>query len=103
MAALGPAGELDFELDGIRCTLSLLVRRGDPPALTRRERQVAALIACGYTNNGIANALGISVWTVSTHVRRSFTKLGVSSRAALVHELRAREQLGRLEQDRPRV
>jgi DNA-binding CsgD family transcriptional regulator len=32
----------------------------------------------------IASVLEISVWTVSTHLRRIYAKLGVSSRAAMV-------------------
>ncbi len=56
------------------------------PQLSRRETEVLELIARGRTNTGIASALHLSGNTVDTLVRRSFVKLGVSSRveAALV-------------------
>jgi DNA-binding CsgD family transcriptional regulator len=59
---------------------------GPPPVhlLTARELEVATLVAGGRPNKQMAAALGISEWTVSTHVRRIFAKLGVDSRAAMV-------------------
>ncbi len=53
--------------------------------LTARELQIAAFIALGYSNKQIGNRLQISEWTVSTHLRRTFIKLGVDSRAAMVY------------------
>lgn len=53
--------------------------------LTERELQIALLIASGRQNKHIAKQLNISEWTVSTHLRRIFTKLGVGSRAAMVY------------------
>jgi DNA-binding CsgD family transcriptional regulator len=52
--------------------------------LTPRELQIAALVARGCANKEIAVRLRISGWTVSTHLRRIFAKLGVDSRAAMV-------------------
>jgi non-specific serine/threonine protein kinase len=49
--------------------------------LTPRERQVAELIARGYTNPQIAAELTITRETAKTHVSRILWKLGVSSRA----------------------
>ncbi|MFE3028854.1 ATP-binding protein [Nocardia tengchongensis] len=51
------------------------------PLLTRRERQVAALLPQGRTNRQIARALGISERTVEVHVHHIMGKLGASSRA----------------------
>ncbi|MFE3289133.1 ATP-binding protein [Rhodococcus sp. NPDC059234] len=51
------------------------------PLLTRRERQVAALVPQGRTNRQIARALGISEKTVEVHVHHIMGKLGASSRA----------------------
>jgi DNA-binding CsgD family transcriptional regulator len=50
-------------------------------ALTRREREVIALIARGYSNSAIAAALVISEKTVETHVSNILGKLGCTSRA----------------------
>ena len=52
--------------------------------LTARELQIASLVALGR-NKQIAAQLHISEWTVATHVRRVFCKLGVSTRAGMVY------------------
>jgi DNA-binding CsgD family transcriptional regulator len=52
--------------------------------LTPRELQIVALVAQGRVNKQIADDLQISEWTVSTHLRRIFAKLGVDTRAAMV-------------------
>jgi non-specific serine/threonine protein kinase len=49
--------------------------------LTRREQEVAVLIAEGHTNREIGERLVITEWTVDTHVRHILTKLGLRSRA----------------------
>jgi DNA-binding NarL/FixJ family response regulator len=51
--------------------------------LTRREEEVAALVAQGLTNRYIATELSISERTVATHVRKILSKLGLSSRSRL--------------------
>ncbi len=53
--------------------------------LTARELQIATLVALGRLNKQIAAQLHISEWTVATHVRRVFSKLGVSTRAGMVY------------------
>jgi NarL family two-component system response regulator LiaR len=50
------------------------------PTLTRRERQVLALMADGLTNAEIADRLVISLSTAKTHVSSIISKLEVSSR-----------------------
>lgn len=55
--------------------------------LSARELQIAAMIAEGHSNKTIGYELGISIWTVSTHLRRIFSKLEVRSRAAMVGRL----------------
>ena len=57
---------------------------GPQDGLTPRERQIACLVANGLVNKEIASTLAISEWTVSTHLRRIFAKLGVETRAAMV-------------------
>lgn len=55
--------------------------------LSPRELAIARLIAQGLPNKCIGEQLQISCWTVNTHLRRIFTKLGVTSRAAMVAQL----------------
>ena len=52
-------------------------------SLTEAERQVVALAAQGLSNAEIANQLFVSRFTVETHLKHVFTKLGVRSRAEL--------------------
>jgi non-specific serine/threonine protein kinase len=56
---------------------------GQPGQLTRRERDVAALVAQGMSNSQIAATLVISVRTVETHVQHIMDKLGCSTRAQI--------------------
>jgi DNA-binding CsgD family transcriptional regulator len=49
--------------------------------LTRREREVASLVAAGMSNRQIAEHLFVSERTAETHVQNIFTKLGFSSRS----------------------
>jgi DNA-binding CsgD family transcriptional regulator len=77
---------LDIVVGGVRCRLE----RHSPPELgplSPREGQIARMVAEGRTNRAIATSLGISLWTVSTHLRRIFAKLGVGSRAEMVAHL----------------
>ena len=54
-----------------------------PGPLTRREQDVAALVARGLSNSQIAATLVISARTVETHVQHIMDKLGCSSRAQI--------------------
>ena len=71
-------------------------RRGGQSAaggLTRREREIAELLAQGLSNKEIAAGLVISQRTVETHVDHVLGKLGLTSRAQVaswVAEQRAR-------------
>ncbi|HKG26123.1 MAG TPA: LuxR C-terminal-related transcriptional regulator, partial [Thermomicrobiales bacterium] len=49
--------------------------------LSRREREVAALLTLGLSNRQIADELAISVATTARHVANILTKLGFNSRA----------------------
>jgi DNA-binding CsgD family transcriptional regulator len=55
--------------------------------LTPREGEIARMVAGGHTNKEIARVLDISSWTVSAHLRRVFSKLEVTTRAAMVARL----------------
>ena len=76
---------------------ALAVARGEAPAwpaaepapgtevkpLTRREKEIAALVAGGMGNREIAERLYLSKRTVDSHVEHIFAKLGFSSRTQL--------------------
>jgi DNA-binding NarL/FixJ family response regulator len=55
--------------------------------LTPRERQIALLAARGLTNRQIATEVGLSIYTVSNHLKRVYAKLEVSSRTELAWRL----------------
>lgn len=59
-----------------RGTVALLV-------LTPRQRQVALLVAQGFTTTNIAELLQMSEPTVRTHLRNIYRALGLSSRSGL--------------------
>jgi DNA-binding NarL/FixJ family response regulator len=52
--------------------------------LTGREREIAAWVATGRSNDEIADALFLSPATVRTHVARAMAKLNARTRAQLV-------------------
>ena len=51
--------------------------------LTARQREVAELVARGFTNKQIAQRLGISRYTAETHVRNILERLGAASRSEI--------------------
>jgi len=55
----------------------------DATSLTRREREIAGLIAAGMSNRAIADHLFLSVRTVESHVYQARAKLGAESRRDL--------------------
>jgi DNA-binding CsgD family transcriptional regulator len=55
----------------------------DGRTLTRREQEVAELVAHGKTNRQIADELFLSAKTVESHLARIFEKLAVSSRSGV--------------------
>jgi len=57
--------------------------------LSPRERDVAQMLASGFTAVNIAAICGLSENTVRTYVRRLYRKLAVSNRADLVRQLLA--------------
>lgn len=80
-----------------------LVPDGEPPAaagpdvpadvadlLTKRELEVALLVAGGLTNRVIAHQLGIAEWTVVNHLRKVMRKLGCQSRVHVTRRLAMR-------------
>ncbi|MFB7209082.1 AAA family ATPase [Streptomyces sp. NPDC056255] len=61
------------------------------PELTAAELRVVRLVARGLTNQQAAEHLSLSPHTVSSHLRRAFTKLDVTSRAELTRLVKHRD------------
>ncbi len=78
----------ESNVDGVRYYLVRSLPQPDSAVnLSPREQDIARLVAQGLPNKCIGKELGISRWTVATHLRRVFKKLGVSSRAAMTARL----------------
>jgi len=79
---------LDVLIDGSRYLLVRLPKPIEVPArLSPREQEIVRLVAQGHSNKIIGDVLNISSWTVCTHLRRIFAKIGGGSRAAMVARL----------------
>lgn len=55
--------------------------------LSKREREVATLVAKGHANREIAELLEISIKTVEIHRSRVMKKMNVSNVVGLIHEM----------------
>jgi DNA-binding CsgD family transcriptional regulator len=79
---------IDTEVNGSRYLLVRMPQSaGSRIQLSPREQEIVRMVAKGHPNKVIADVLNISSWTVCTHLRRIFAKLGVGSRAAMVARL----------------
>ncbi len=72
--------------------------RGNEGRLSTRELQVLRAIARGFTSQEVAQQLGLSTKTVETYRSRIYDKLGLKTRADLVHYAIA---VGLLETEEP--
>jgi DNA-binding CsgD family transcriptional regulator len=92
---------IGVEVDGVSYALVRLPP--DSPAgvasLSPREREIVRLVAKGFPNKTIAAILDVSAWTVATHLRRGFAKLGVNTRTEMVAQALTQ---GLIEPERPR-
>jgi non-specific serine/threonine protein kinase len=77
--AAGRALSLD-QVMALAFAADLAPSAAGPDTLTGREREVAALLARGYSNRQVADALVIGERTVETHVGNVLAKLGLASR-----------------------
>jgi DNA-binding NarL/FixJ family response regulator len=57
--------------------------RSQVEGLTAREAEIAAMVARGMSNRGIADELVLSARTVESHIANAMAKLGFTSRAQL--------------------
>lgn len=73
----------DITRGDMRC----LIVCEDVTVLSPRELEIARMVASGYPSKRIARTLEISGFTVDSHIRRIFVKLGVTTRAAMVARL----------------
>src|SRR5215467_6425893 len=82
-------GIRDYKVTGVQTCALPISARPIPrslvgwPSLTDAERPVVRLVAEGFSNPEIANRLFLSRYTIETHLKRVFAKLGVASRAEL--------------------
>lgn len=69
---------------------------GRVAVLTKREREVLALLASGATNAELADQLTLAESTVKSHVKHILRKLGASNRSTAIamylRETRERQQ-----------
>jgi DNA-binding NarL/FixJ family response regulator len=72
-------------------SLRSLSTSGRLSAISKRERDIAALIAQGLSNKQIARRLSITLATVKDHVHHILSKTGLSNRAAIAAALFQRE------------
>jgi DNA-binding NarL/FixJ family response regulator len=56
----------------------------NPVSLTRREQEILNFLGKGYLDKEIATNLGISAWTVHSHLKRIYEKLRVHTRTEAV-------------------
>jgi DNA-binding CsgD family transcriptional regulator len=78
--------------------VALLIRREEPrslslvrgtarAALSPQQREVALLIVAGKSNREIADELGLSIHTASSHVKQVYSRLEVNERSAVARKL----------------
>ena len=82
-------GEAVFDRNAYREILGLVSHEEDEvhkslEQLHPREKQIIHLAGVGMSNKAIAARLGISKYTVQTHFRNIFTRLGANSRTEAV-------------------
>lgn len=85
---------IDFALETKRHARARSEENVHPMPLTRRERQIAELVAQGNTNKEIAESLVIAQRTVEGHVQNILTKLDFSSRAQIAGWVAAQRGTG---------
>ena len=75
-------------LETVRAS-GMQVKVADEEMLTEREAEVLQHLAQGYRDKEIAGRLGVSTWTINTHVRHIYQKLQVKNRTSALRSARA--------------
>lgn len=73
--------------EATKCSSGLLPGGAKPATgapLSNREQSILLHVAQGMSNRKIADALGLSRWTIDTHIRHIYSKLSVNSRTQAV-------------------
>lgn len=78
------SGSVYFSFEAGKIYKATLEKQSQQPVLTRREKEVARLIAEGLTNAQISRQLFISIETVDTHRKNLYTKLNVNNTAMMI-------------------
>ena len=77
---MAAAGQILIDADATKRAMEHMIQMPGSE-LTEREREVLALIARGYTNKQIAEALTVTEKTARNHVSHILEKLGLSRRS----------------------
>lgn len=80
---LGCAAEFDASRG---LAVALVSVDGEPTKLSARERQIAQLLAAGYSTVNAAAIMSLSENTIRTYVRRLYRKLEITNRADLTRK-----------------
>jgi len=94
LGAIRYRNQAEAELRKLGRTVHRRTRRGDGTgvgvaSLTGRELEIANLVVDRLTNREIAETLFLSTKTVESHLRNTYSKLGVSSRREMARVLEA--------------
>ncbi len=76
-----------IELESTTYVVTRVASREGPPGLSRRQREVAVLMAEGLSRKEISERLKMSLRTVDTHRERVYTKCKVRCRVDLARKM----------------
>jgi DNA-binding CsgD family transcriptional regulator len=65
----------------------MLLKAKERYGLSKRETEIVALIAEGYSNVELAETLFLSINTIKSHINNIFNKLQVNNRTGIVHKV----------------
>lgn len=76
--------QLEYIVEALTRTPARALNNKATTVLSKREEEIAGLVATGLSNRDVAEKLGLSPHTVKNVVFRIFEKLGISTRIELV-------------------